>query len=255
MKALYPCALMSLCALMPAKAQTGLVVTYAEDPGSFRSTLSHTSVFDFNGLSTGKNTQVAWNGVGSYDQLTIKTADQYGGAGDPQGSNYAVQGAGGVTVTTLTLTDDHSYFGFWWSAGDSQNVLAFYSGDLLVARFTTASLLNQIASSPDYYGNPTSGSRAGMNSGEPYAFVNFFGIGETSWDRIVFTNGGSSGFESDNHTDRDLGWGGYPEELGKPLPGVAVAEVRGNEVTMVPEPSSLLLASLAAVAGIGRRRR
>ncbi len=243
----------ALIAASQAFAQNSLIVTYAENSDNVNSTLSHTNVFDFNDLAAGNHTNVSWDGVGTYDRLTVKNADQYGGAGD-NGSPYSVQGAGGVDNSTLSFTDDHAYFGFWWSAGDNQNVLSFYSDDTLIARFTTETLLNAIAGSRDYYGNPTTGTYAGQNSGEPYAFVNFFGEGDTTWNRIVFSNTSGSGFETDNHTDRAEKWGYYSEEAGKQLPGVVVATASGETVTVIPEPSIALLASLCGLLGFRRKR-
>lgn len=253
---LFLSSVISLLTIATAFSQNSLVITYAEDPDSFNSSLSHTTVFDFNHLATGNHTNVEWDGVGTFDRLTINNADQYGGAGNPEGSPYSVQGANGVDNTTLTFAEPHAYFGFWWSAGDSQNLLEFYSGETLVASFTTATLLNKIASSPEYYGNPTSGSFHGLNTGEPYAFINFFGEGNTTWDRIVLSNTSGSGFESDNYTDRKEAYGYYAGEDPENLPGVAVARVSGNTVTVIPEPSAALL-TITAFAGLlsSRRRR
>jgi len=254
-----PLGLTAAFALMAASsgtvfAQNSLLITYAENPGSVNSTLSHTSVFDFNNLSTGNLTNVSWDGVGTYDRLTIMNADVYGGAGT-NGSRYSVQGAGGVETSTLSFNNNHAYFGMWWSAGDNQNVLSFYSGETLVARFSTDTLLAQIATSREYYGNPNEGNFKGGNAGEPYAFVNFFGEGDTTWDRIVFSNTSGSGFETDNHTDRVQKWGSYAEEEGKPMPGVVVARASGESVTVIPEPSSVaLFAGLSGLLAFRRRR-
>jgi hypothetical protein len=214
-------------AAMPASAS--VVITYAEDSKAFNSSLSGTSVFDFNDLAKGVNQDVAWNGVGSFDQLFVKNADAYGGAPDaasPSGSLYSLQGAGTpVTTSTLFLKADSAYFGMWWSAGDARNVLSFYDGDNLVSRFTTGSLLEPLPAA--YDGNPI--NRA-VNRSEPYAFINFFGDEKTTWDRIVLTNDGSSGFESDNYTTRTAAWD--PAKDGA-LPGVPVAMVSGNSTTYV----------------------
>jgi len=216
-----------LLATLPATAST--LITYAEDPGSYRSTLKGTDVFDFNGLSTGKNKNVVWAGVGTFDQLNIMNADAYGGAADaanPTGSRYSVQGVGSkVLSSTLFLATDSAYFGMWWSAGDARNVLSFYNGDDLVSRFTTSSLMQPL---PDAYdGNPLNRK---INSGEPYAFINFFGDEKTSWNRIVLNNDGSSGFESDNYTTRVAAWS--PATDGA-ISGIVVAKVTGTTTTRV----------------------
>lgn len=221
--------LLPILLLVALPAHASVIVTYAEDPGAYQSTLSGTDVYDFNKLSTGKSTNVVWDGVGTFDQLFVKKVDAYGGAPDsekPTGTNYSVQGARTSVVTsTLVLTTDYSYFGLWWSAGDARNVLSFYNGDDLISRFTTSSLLEPLPA--DYDGNPLNRR---VNSSEPYAFINFFGDENTSWDRIVFSNDGSSGFESDNFTTRIAAWD--PAMDGE-LSGVVVAEVTGTTTTSI----------------------
>jgi hypothetical protein len=206
-----------------------VLVTYAEDAFAYNSSLSGTSVYDFNNLSTGLNTNVAWSGVGTFDQLFIKNPDTVGGAAEssnPNGTRYSVQGAGtSVVSTTLFLNTDSAYFGMWWSAGDARNVLSFYDGDNLVARFTTATLLEPLPA--NYDGNPRNKN---IQRHEPFAFINFFGDETTTWDRIVLNNIGYSGFESDNYTSRVAGWN---PALDDALPGVVVASVTGTTTTAV----------------------
>jgi len=215
--------------LTAAAAPAAVVITYAEKPGDVNSSLIGTDVFTFDDLKTGLQTDVAWKGVGTFNQLFIKSADAFGGAASelyPKGSLYSVQGVGTrVLSSTLTLDEASSYFGLWWSAGDARNVLQFYSGDALVAEFTTASLLAPLPK--DYYGNPLDPS---INRGEPYAFINFFGDADTTWDRIVFTNDGSSGFESDNYTTRVQAWDPLVDGA---LPGVPVAMVSGKDTKVI----------------------
>jgi hypothetical protein len=91
----------------------------------------------------------------------------------------------------------------WWSAGDPNNVLQFYSGNRLLERFKTADIINLINASPNkkaYYGNPNNG----QNKGEPYAFINFYADPSNpnlEFTKIVLSNVATgTGFESDNHT-------------------------------------------------------
>jgi hypothetical protein len=211
------------------------VITVAENANDYNSSLKNTSAFNFDNLKLGVNKNVTWTGVGTFDQLNVLKTDQYGGAPDAafsKGSPYSVQGVGSsVKATTLTLNKASSYFGFWWSAGDASNQLQFFNGKNLVAEFTTKTLMANLPK--DYYGNPMNRS---LNHGEPYAFINFFGDGSMKWDRIVFTNVTSSGFESDNYTSRVQTW--TPKTDGK-LPGRAVAMVTGTKVTALSSlPSS-----------------
>src|SRR5262249_17964966 len=108
----------------------------------------------------------------------------------------------GSQPTTLTLATPQRYFGLWWSAGDTNNLLSFYSGSKLIETFRTNDVVNFINAQPNksaFYGNPNNG----QNKGEPYAFLNFYADPSNpslTFNRIVFSNVGSSGFEQDNHT-------------------------------------------------------
>lgn len=232
----------------------GVLITYAESPGIQTSTLSGTSFISFDSAANGKTSNLVWAGVGIYDNAQIINANVYGGALGT--GKYIVQSTtigqpNAVPTTTLTLDTPSAYFGLWWSAGDKTNRLAFYNGATLVADFTTESLVNAL---PDTYrGNPT-GTFAGQNTGEKYAFFNVYSQDGASWDKIIFTNNGSSGFESDNHTTRVTPWGSAPGESG-PAPGVVVATVDGTTVTAVPETSTWVMGLLAIGAFVYIIRR
>ena len=222
----------------------GVLITYAENPGVQTSTLSNTSFISFDSAANGKTSNLVWAGVGTYDNAQIINADVWGGAlgtGKYIVQSTSVGSPNPVPTTTLTLDTPSAYFGLWWSAGDNPNRLAFYSGATLIADFTTETLVKAL---PDTYrGNPT-GTFAGQNTNEKYAFFNVFGQNGVSWDKIVFTNTTSSGFESDNHTTRVTPWGSGPGETG-PAPGVVVATVDGTTVTAVPETSTWVMGLLA----------
>ncbi len=225
-----------------------VLLTYAEDPGQQTSTLINTSFVTFDNLPNPDHS-LDWSGVGTYDNVAIINADKYGGAGGT--GKYLVQSTsvpsgGAEPVTTLTLNTPSAYFGLWWSAGDAANRLTFYNGSDLVADFTTASLVNILPNT--YKGNPTA-AFLDQNAGEKYAFFNIFGDVNTTWDKIVFSNAYSSGFESDNHTSRVEAWGQLPGETG-PAPGVAVMRVDGTTilpvaVASVPETSTWVMGIIA----------
>ena len=63
-------------------------------------------------------------------------------------------------------------------------MVEFYNGANLVGSLGAAAVLTSIGSNPAYFGNP-SGSFAGQDSAQPYAFVNFYDTTGT-FDRIVF---------------------------------------------------------------------
>ncbi|MHC5595479.1 MAG: Npun_F0296 family exosortase-dependent surface protein [Nostoc sp.] len=170
------------------------------------SNLLNYNVDTFNGETPGYSaTGLTWkNGsatVGTYKNTLIENADQYGGAGGT-GQYFDVdtnRSGGQQTVSTLNLTTPQSYFGLWWSAGDANNKLTFLSQGQVVQTLTTADVVSYIANLPNkssYYGNPNSPTQ---NTGEPYAFINFYDVGGT-FDQVQFTNVGGTGFESDNHT-------------------------------------------------------
>ncbi|MDD4913662.1 MAG: PEP-CTERM sorting domain-containing protein [Methylococcales bacterium] len=225
------------------------------------STLSGTNVETFNNLTAGdKYTNLAWTDgtttVGTFDSVYINAANQYGGAG-ASGSNYAVEsasvgGANHVEVSTLTLSTPSAYFGFWWSAGDPNNAVDFYSGSTLVAEFTTATLMDALPST--YNGNPISPTTLDPN--EPFAFINFYATTGVTFDKIVFTDTQSSGFEADNYTVRTAAWGTQSGETGA-TPGVVLETVSGTTVTLasaIPEPDSALLLLIGLSAFLGMRR-
>lgn len=243
--------LLGLLALVAvSSAHATVIVTYAEDPGAVTSSLINTTTFDFNSLATKKTlTDVTWTGVGTFDKLYVLPADQYGGADN---SKYSVQGVGSpVSKTILNLDTASAYFGFWWSAGDSSNLLRFYSGHdgtgTLLAEFSTASLLKALGST--YYGNPVEGSNEGKDAGEPFAFINFFAVDGVAWSSIVLTNSSSSGFESDNYTSRVEA---YNPATDGAMPGIVLEALNGTQVvSLVPEPGPTLAMVLLGTVSVG----
>jgi len=210
------------------------LVTIAEDPYATSSTLSNTTQFTFDDLPTGLSSNVTWDGVGTFDSLYVSDANVWGGAYNEltgSASQFSWQGSRWTPTSTLSLDQSSSYFGFWWSAGDRNNQISFYNQDDLIARFTTESMFGSLSLSQDYYGNPLTGG----NSREPYAFINFFGDAETSWDRIELTQLGGGGFESDNYTTRVESFN--PEVDTELSLGKVIAEVSGDNTDIVEEPT------------------
>jgi hypothetical protein len=204
--------------------------------------------------------------IGTYrmtqtSRLSIQAPNQFGGALNDAGTTtrYAAFGAqsGTTAPIVLDLTGPQDYFGFWWSAGDPNNGVSFYSGDTLLVRFSSADLI--AALSPltgrvtaidgtryrirDYYGNPNTG----QNTGEPYAYVHAFTSGVT-FNRLVFDNSGSAatGFESDNHT----------VDLGSVVDASSVF-IESIPAADVAEPAStgMALIGISVVLGAARRKK
>ena len=197
------------------------IASSAESVGVFNSTLSGTSVENFSGMSAGVYNNVNWSGVGTVNQVSLVNDNQYGGV--PGTSTYAVQSAssslGGVQYTTISLNNQSSYFGMYWSAGDAANTLSFYNGNTLVGQFNTQSLMNKLPAG--YNGNPNP-ANLHQDSSEPFGFVNFSALNGTSWNKIVLADNHTSGFESDDWTSRVNGW---DPSVDGALPGTAVALV------------------------------
>ncbi len=205
------CIGLTISALASKTHSQSVLVTISEDPGQQSSTLSGVDVFTFDAMSNGNYANVVWSGVGTFDQLMVHQGGTVFGALDPTspwGINSQQMTVGNIvnsswgselSSTTLNLDQDSSYFGLYWAAGDGNDLLQFYSGDSLVAEFTTQTMIQSAALTWEYYGDPYQGT----NKIEPYAFINFYGDATTHWDRVVITQSGpSSGFEVDNLTSR-----------------------------------------------------
>ena len=260
MKAKFVLGLFVLLATNLARAT--VIVTYAEAPGAMASSFIHALTYDFNSLSTGVHKNVVWTNTvtegtevkvvttGTFNQLNIKSADQYGGANN---SNYSVQGVGStVSQTVLNLNTPSSYLGLWWSAGDASNVLDFYSGangtGTLLAEFTTANLLKVLPKA--YNGNPNTGTNLGKDASEPFTFLNFFATPENAWASVVFRNSSSSGFEADNISSRVAVYDATTDGV---MPGVVFEAINGTHeaLVLVPEPGAALAMVFVGLMSVG----
>ncbi len=215
------------CFLLISTSAWASLIVQASAPGVQTTVVPGATTYDFNNLTLGTHTNVSVNFgsvTGVYDTLTIQSADQYGGA---NGSLYPL-------AQTLTLSGSVNYFGMWWSAGDSGNRLDFYLGANLVASYSTATAFGILPGT--YYGNPNGGG----DSGEPFAYLNFFGTSGTTFDSIHLVETSTCcQFESDNHS-------------------VAVGATPGNGLALnpTPEPASvwLLAVGVASLEALRRRR-
>ena len=236
---------------------SSMVVTY-EVAGVMTSPVLSSYTYDFNSIGTGSKSNISWTGwggTGTFSSVKVNPPDQYGGANN---SNYAF--SSDSTQTTLALSTRVSYFGIWWSAGDSGNILDFYSGATKIFTFTS-SVLDGLSTS--YNGNPNSAFR-GQNSAQKYAYINFFVQSGEQIDKVIARG---SNFESDNWTLRDPAYGLVVGD-GATLPGTAVAQYNVNDAgsqttvtdvsqinnTSVPEPSSLSLIALGLGSFLALRR-
>lgn len=209
----------AVAALVAGPAAAAIIVTY-EAPGVQNTTLvlQQFGIEDFNTRTPAANTSFTTDfgtgGIvqGYYQNVDIRRRDQFGGAGSP-GTNYAeVDGQPYAIDFTVASGQRLNYFGFWWSAVDRGNRMAFYNDGVQVFALDAATVRAALGTCPDasngYCGKPNQ-PLFGLNPREQYAFVNVQFTGDHTFDRIVWREFPDVGdFESDNHT---VGFGVVPE--------------------------------------------
>lgn len=206
----------------------------------------------FNQAALGQYSQYS-SVLGSFTgRFQVQGSDQFGGANN---SDYMAFGAqsGSESNVTLALNNAANYFGFWWSAADANNEVRLFSNGSRVGTVSDAQLSSMLSGSSvqalngqtyqssDYYCNP---NNMRQDCGEAFAYINVFASG-TTIDKIVFSNGGSTGtgFEGDN----------YSVATGLVSPGYT-----SSQAAATPEPGTIatMLASLAAIGfGVVKQRR
>jgi len=146
-------------------------------------------------------------------------------------SNYT------LSLTTSGGLPGVNYFGLWFSALDNGNQLQFYENSTLLYTFTPATfskLVGACTLSNQFCGNPNNGD----DTSEQFAFLNFYDM-DGYFNKIVFTETSTAGFESDNHTV------GYMNPV----------EPTGTLVSSTPEPGSIVLLFTGLLMLVAVRRR
>jgi uncharacterized repeat protein (TIGR02543 family) len=160
--------------------------------------------------------------VKSHGGASTSTATPtYGGAG----SKFAATPwyASGSKSFTITFTNPVKYVGFWWSAGNSGNVVEFLNSGTVIASYDSAQMMTLVgASAPSpwpggngslsaqggatydkglYFGNPrgftsaTPSSPSTETNNNPFAYFNLYMNGSVTVDAVRFSG---PGFEFDN---------------------------------------------------------
>ena len=182
---------------------------YLSPPGEQNTTRAGATVEPFSGpvgaiAATGNFAVGAWSGATG---VSLQAANLVGGAGET-GTYLDVNAGGGVSIT---LTGNRKYVGFWWSAGDYDNIIEFYDdSNALLASYTTPALTTLLSGGGNitalngsqypksaYWDNPN--PPAGRNTVEPYGYVNVVLEDTTlNFRRIVIRQAGGWHFELDN---------------------------------------------------------
>jgi hypothetical protein len=189
---------------------------------------SYTSNF-----SSGTGIASAYSGI--YSPIQVNAADQYGGAGGTGNYDVVFGTSNTLTIARTATGGGVNYFGAWISALDAGNQLQFFdANNTLIYTFTSQNLIDALGSCASghagnaYCGNPSTSYY--NDSGELFAYVNFYDTVGT-FSKIIFTQTGGGGFESDNH-----------------------AVAYNSKLTATPEPSSITLMGLG-LAGLFLARR
>ena len=148
-------------------------------------------------------------------------------------SNYLAIFEGNDVI--IDLQEDLNYFGINWGAAHQGNTYSFYKGESLLQAFTTQDI--EDAGGFQHYNTAHPGGGLGAQEGaQGNGYAHFYSDGaDELFDRIVISQVGGGGFETDNHSfhvGRDRFTGFDPE---------------GGDSTDIPEPGMLL--SLAVLAG------
>ena len=182
---------------------------YLSPPGEQNTTRAGATVEPFSGpvgaiAATGNFAVGAWSGATG---VSLQAANLVGGAGET-GTYLDVNAGGGVSIT---LTGNRKYVGFWWSAGDYDNIIEFYDdSNALLASYTTPALTTLLSGGGTitafngsqypksaYWDNPN--PPAGRNTVEPYGYINVVLEDTTlNFRRIVIRQTGGWHFELDN---------------------------------------------------------
>lgn len=109
-----------------------------------------------------------------------------------------------VTISLQSLTKS---FGLDWGAAHPGNTLSFFNGDTLIKTFATANM-GEFALYSKLHPGPNAAGAKKLDDGKYYqgnGYVQFFAENSNEYfNKIVISQKGSGGFESDNHSFRTV---------------------------------------------------
>jgi hypothetical protein len=207
----------------------------ATNQGAFSEQVNNSNytTFDFNDAGVPGNNKVQYsfsNGSHSTQAYSGQTgiySDMWspsGVNGEVNDSKYLAVFQGNDTVIEAKKGKTFKYFGFDAGAISGGNIIKFFNGDKLVKSMDYQEMNNLATLSASQHG------------GEKNAFLEIFSQGtEDNFNKIVLSQVGGGGFETDNHTFR-IGKGAY-------------------DPTSVPEPGAILgLLTVGGMAVVKRRK-
>jgi hypothetical protein len=146
-----------------------------------------------------------------------------GAAGEVNTSKYLAVFQG--KEVTINLASTLNYFGMDWGAISPGNVFSFYKDNTLIKSFTTADV------------DPVAPIKASQHGGQGNGYLHFYSDSLLdNFNKIVITQTGDGGFESDNHSFN-----------------VGTGKFTGFDPQDVPEPGITL--GMLAMGGIFLRQR
>jgi hypothetical protein len=198
------------------------------------SNLAGTTTVDFN------NGQLPTSGLAQYSfsngapQSSIRK-DMWaptGAKGEKNDSKYLAVFQGNNAI--INLQKNLNYFGIDWGAAHSGNTYSFYKGDSLLKSFSTTDI--EAAGGFDSYSSLHPGSGLGSEGGKQgNGYVHFYADSEADiFDRIVISQVGGGGFETDNHSFHmgDSRFTGFdPEKVPEPAMMLGLVGVAGALVS------------------------
>jgi hypothetical protein len=204
-----------------------------KDQGAFATGVNKAGyeTFDFNNSSVPGNSKVKYSfsnnntySTTAYSQQTGIYSDVWAPAGvkaEVNKSNYLAVFQGNNTIVEALGGKVFNYFGFDAGALSGGNTIEFFKAGNSIKKLTYE-IMNSLAT-----------VSASQHGGEKNAFFEIFSEGESdNFDKIVLSQVGGGGFETDNHTFRIS---------------------KGAYTTSVPEPGVVL--GLATVGGMLLRNR